>query len=268
MSKYIISLGFFLGSIAENTFAQSIVPIQLDRPDQTECPFIVPKGYIQVENGFTFEKIDNNTKTINFPTALWKYGVNEKFELRLITETAYTKQNTETNIGLMPITVGFKSSLCEEKGLMPKTSFIGHLTTSNVGSKTFHTAFVAPSFRFTMQHTLTEKVALAYNIGAEWDGENATPTYIYTLTTGVSLTNRLGAYAELYGFIGTKSSTNHRADGGFTYLVSNNFMVDISGGVGLTNNAPKQYVSLGVSYRFRVKAHPSPPKGREKESGI
>jgi hypothetical protein len=29
-------------------------------------------------------------------------------------------------------------------------------------------------------------------------------------------------------------------------------MIDISGGIGLTENAPKNYISFGISYRFKT----------------
>ena len=152
----------------------------------------------------------------------------------------------------MPITLGFKTSLFEEKGIIPKTSFIGHITTSNVGSKKFQNKYIAPSFRFTMQHTLTKRISLAYNLGAEWNGENAEQVYIYTLTTGVSLTDKIGCYAELYGFIANNNNPDHRFDGGFTYLINNNFIVDISGGFELAEGVSKNYISLGLSYRFKA----------------
>jgi hypothetical protein len=104
-----------------------------------------------------------------------------------------------------------------------------------------------------MQHTLSKLFALSYNLGAEWNGETAEPTYIYTLTTGISLTDKLGAYAEIYGFAPQDASADHRVDGGFTYLFNNNFIVDLSGGVGIINSDLKNYISLGVSYRFKVK---------------
>lgn len=252
MARYFISLGLLFYAEDNDLMAQS-TPIQLDRPDQTECPFIVPKNYMQVENGFTYEYAGNKQKSFSYPSTLWKYGVNDNFELRLITELVTEKNDSFNTTGLLPVTLGFKTKLLEEKGLIPKTSFIGHVTTSGVGSKNFHTTYIAPSFRFTMQHTLSQKLSLAYNLGAEWDGETARPTYIYTLTTGISLSEKLGSFVELYGFAPVSDKADHRFDGGLTYLVCNNCMIDISGGIGLTENAPDYFVSLGVSCRFSVK---------------
>jgi hypothetical protein len=208
--------------------------------------------YIQIENGITLETFDQNQKSFNYPSTLWKYGVNEKFELRLITELALEKTKENSINGFSPLTIGFKTSLFEEKCFIPKTSFIGHITTSKNGSNEFQTKYISPSFRFTMQHTLSEKISLAYNLGAEWNGENTEHSYIYTLTTGFSFTDKIGCYTELYGFIPTENKADHRFDCGLTYLINNDFMADISGGFGITENAPQNYFSLGLSYRFKT----------------
>jgi hypothetical protein len=246
----IISLLLF--ATISNLRGQTLVPIQLDRPDQTECPFITPVKYIQAENGFTYEYTSLTDKYFNYPSTLWKYGANEKTELRLITELVTLRQGNDAVSGLTPITIGFKTSLLEEKGIIPKTSFIGHITTAQIGSTDFQTKYIAPSFRFTMQHTISKKISLAYNLGMEWDGETAKHTYIYTLTTGFSLSDKIGCYTELYGFISNYGKPDHRFDGGFTWLINNDIMADLSGGVGITNNAPKGYLSLGFSYRFKL----------------
>ena len=253
MAKYFIPLAIYFVASTYHLFGQTLPAIQIDRPDQTECPFITPEKYIQIENGLTFETFDQSQTSFYYPSTLWKYGVNEKFELRLITEFVSEKRNINTTTGFLPITIGFKTSLVEERGIIPKISFIGHITTSKIGSKEFQAKYISPSFRFTMQHTLSESISLAYNLGAEWNGENAEYNYIYTLTTGFSLTDKIGCYTELYGFIPAYGKADHRFDGGFTYLINNNLIADISGGFGLTENAPKNYISLGISCRFKTK---------------
>ena len=101
-----------------------------------------------------------------------------------------------------------------------------------------------------MQHTLSEKMSFSYNLGAEWDGLSSHPNFIYTIATGYSFTNKLGSYIELFGFAPQKEIANHSLDGGFTYLINNNFMLDLSSGIGITNNAPDHYVALGFSFRI------------------
>ncbi|RZJ68453.1 MAG: transporter [Flavobacterium sp.] len=225
-------------------------PIATDRPDQTETPAIVPTGMFQAEIGFAFEKGNAGEETFVHPTALWKYGVNENFELRIITEFSSLNAPDKKITGLSPVLFGFKAKLLEEKGFIPKTSIIAHLQVPDLASKELKAEYYAALFRFTMQHTLSEHISLGYNLGAEWNGMTPNATFIYTLTTGFGLTEKLGCYVEVFGFAPEDETAYHSADGGFTYLVSDDFMLDASAGFGITEEAPDYYVSLGFSFRL------------------
>ncbi len=230
--------------------AQTKEPIQADRPDQTETPAIVPTGMFQAEAGFTFQKNKAHNHSNSLPSVLWKYGVNEKLELRLITEFVSEKDGTERSSGFTPIYIGLKVNLCEEKGIIPKTSLIGHIGLPNAASSNYKTDYVAPEFRFTMQHTLSDKLSLGYNLGCEWDGISPETTFVYTLTTGYAINDKLGCYAEAFGFAPENDIAYHSLDGGFTYLINDNFMIDLSSGFGITDNAPEHYTALGFSFRM------------------
>ncbi len=236
----------------KNSNAQDLPPIQTDRPDQTECPFITPKGYFQFENGFSYEKTTTTSNAIVAPTVLTKFGINDHFELRLITEFLIEKGYSNRISGINPILLGFKTRLFEEKGLLPLTSFIGHIGIPKLGSKNFQTRYYAPEFRFTMQHTISQKQTISYNLGAEWDGLSAEPSFIYTLTTGYSFSEKISGYVELYGFIPQFEKPDHRFDAGLNYLITPNHQLDISGGLGMSKTSAEYFISLGYSFRFKI----------------
>ena len=246
--KKILLVLFLMISI--RSLSQTNEPIQADRPDQTETPAIVPKGMFQIETGFSLQKNDPFSKTNTLPSILWKYGVNANFELRLITEFVSEKKDDMTVSGVTPVLIGCKIKLCEEKGIIPKASFIGHISLPNMASTKFKADTVAPEFRFVFQHTLSEKFTLSYNLGSEWDGFSAEPTFIYTLTTGYAITSKLGSYVEVFGFAPQNDKVNHNFDCGITYLINPNFMLDLSSGFGITDNAPDHYFAFGFSFRI------------------
>lgn len=257
MSKKIISLCIFYLFIQKTKAQNLLPPIALDRPDQTESPMIVPKGYIQIESGVNFENTKKEIKTNTLPTILWKYGITPNLEFRLITERTEISQmnfgDVSNKKGVNPITVGFKVNVFEEKGLLPETSLIMHYGTKKWGNKGLQTEKSTPSFRFLMQHTLSEKFSLSYNAGAEWDGNNPNNgSAIYTLTTGYAASPKIGFYLELYGFLPGKDQSEHNVDGGMTWLINNDLMADISTGLGLNNRAPNSFIALGLSWRFKV----------------
>jgi hypothetical protein len=232
--------------------AQDLPSIQTDRPDQTECPFITPRHYFQFENGFSYEHNDKDISEFVAPTVLTRFGINSYFELRLITEYTVINEKTKSTSGLNPILIGFKTSLLEEEGIIPTTSLIAHIGFSEAASSQYRANYYYPEFRFTMQHTISEKQTLSYNLGAEWNGEDKKPTFIYTLTTGYSLTEKIGGYVEFYGFVAQIGKADHRFDLGLTYLFNPNHQLDLSGGVGLSAISPQYYLAIGYSFRFKV----------------
>lgn len=107
-----------------------------------------------------------------------------------------------------------------------------------------------PEFRFVIQHTISEKRVLATILAPNGIGLSPLPTLIYNIAKEYSFTDKLVSYIELFGFAPQKKIENHTLDGGFTYLINNNFMLDLSSGIGITNNAPDHYVALGFSFRI------------------
>jgi hypothetical protein len=149
------------------------------------------------------------------------------------------------------LTIGFKAKLADEKGIIPQTSVICHLGINQLASKYYKTASYIPSYRFTMMHTISEKMNLSYNLGTEWNGNDAIATFIYTLTTGYSFSNKLGGYIEVFGFMKGIKDQDNRCDGGITYQFTENQQFDISAGLGLSTVSPAYYLSCGYSFRFK-----------------
>lgn len=247
-------LFFFCSLNAQQDSIISLSPIEADRPDQTETASLVPKGYFQMENGFSIEDTEPGF-IYTHPSTLWKVGVSEYFELRVITEYINIQLDPNPKVdGFLPVKVGFKSKLFEQNGLIPKTSFIGHLSIPGLASKQFQQTYFAPDMRLAFQYAIGDRYAVGYNFGAEWDGETPRPDFIYTLSVSAGLFSGLSVYAEGYGSVPQQREDDAelRIDGGFTYLVSNDVLVDISGGIGITDNAPERYVAIGLSYRFKM----------------
>ena len=247
---------FLLAMIISLQLKAQVEKIDTNRPDQTESAVTVPRHYFQAEFGFNKENTHDRDYDLLHPTALFKYGL-KRFEFRLETTFKSSYQhmipNPKWTTGLDPVVIGFKAALWEEKKLIPKTSFIFHLALPKFASKPFQADHLAPDFRFTMQHSLTETIGLGYNLGAEWDGFTKQPTWIYTLAPGFNLGEKWYAYIEAFGFLRADSSPEHNLDGGIAYYISNDTKIDISGGFGISRNAPKNYVAIGFSFRCNTR---------------
>lgn len=228
--------------------------IKTDRPDQTETPHLVPDGYFQMELGFSITDTDPGF-LYNYPSALWKYGVTDNFELRLQTDFVTIQEEGEADEnGFLPISVGFKSRLSEQKGILPKMSFIGSVRLPGVVSEEFEIEYLAPQTRLAFEHVVSDWFNVSYNVGLFWNGQDPEPSVLYTLSTGFALTKRLGLFAEVYGETPQRDSEDLPlyANAGLTYLVGNDFQLDVSASQGITDNAPLRYVAAGFSYRFKL----------------
>jgi Putative MetA-pathway of phenol degradation len=258
MNKYFFStcLFFFLLNTA-TAQTGAIDPIDTDRPDQTESVNTVPKNWFQFEFGFSRQENERNNYEYLTPTLLSKYGLSNRIELRLITSVFTTSTllipaGRVRKTGLDPVEVGAKISLWEEKKGIPKTTFLFHVAIPGFASNTNDINLVAPNLRLTMQNSIAKNFSIGYNIGAEWNGEDHNPAYIYTLSPGFNFAKNWYGYIEIFGAVKKNEFPQHSIDGGFAYNVSNNTKVDISSGIGISNAAPRWYIAVGFSVRFKT----------------
>jgi len=232
-----------------------------DRPDATESPTAMPKGFLQVETGAFYEAFEENaikTETFAYNTTLVRYGLLNNLELRLgwdfVKGKTMVNGTTLENVtsGFNPLLFGFKTTIAQENGCFPEIGFMGHLFLPFTASTDYRPETTGADFRFSFAHTLSEKSSLAYNLGAAWGDDSSELAYIYTLAYGYSITEKFGAYAELYGDLPEDSKSNHLWDVGLTYLISNNVQLDATVGSSFTKGQDV-LLSAGVSFRLPKK---------------
>ncbi len=242
--KHFWSLLFFTSA----SLAQSEV-ISTDFPDQTESPTLVNPHMFQAEIFFCREKHDSGFSTLA-PSMLIRFGVNEHFEVRATTTYAIIDQTGNSVKGFEPVNIGLKAKLMDENGAIPTTSLIAHLQFPGMASAPFLANYHATDICLAMQHTLSDKTSLGYNLGAGWDGFSAHATFLYTLAAGYSLTDTLTCFGEIYGFAPEDQTAWHSVDGGFTLLTGRNLLVALWGGIGLTDDAPDYFAAAGFAFRL------------------
>ncbi len=230
--------------------------IDPERPDQSESPDLVTKNIFQAEFGFNKENSSGRNYDLLYPTSLFKYGLN-KIELRLeaVLRSSYEHliPNPKWETGLDPVMIGFKIGLLQEKKFIPKTSLISSLGIPVLASKNFRSDHVAPSIKLVMSNTLSEHADLSYNFGAEWDGFTSTPDWLYTISQSFSFAKSWTTFIEVFGFLRKNEPPMHSIDSGIGYCISNDTKVDLAAGLGISDAAPKSYITIGFS--FRLKAH-------------
>lgn len=239
----------------ENTGKGDIIT---DRPDATEAPSVVPKGYLQAETGGFYESFKENDIKFErsvYNTTLLRYGILENLELRVgwNFEKQSVKLNDMTLVndqnGLSPLLLGVKVAIAEENNGFPEVGLIGHVFLPFSASSDFKPQTTGVDFRFAFSHTLSERSNLSYNIGAEWGDDSPEVAYIYTIAYGYAISEKFGAFVELYGNFPENSSANHLWDAGLTYLLKPNIQFDVSIGTAFTEG---QDILLSGGLSFRV----------------
>lgn len=251
-------LSFFGSFYVVAQESQSPGEIITDRPDETEAPSLVPKGYLQIETGAFFEKREEEnlqSRLTTYNTTLLRYGLLENLEIRIGADLIRFEEDLpglgtkEYDTGLEPLLLGVKIGIAEEKGILPQIGFLGHLHLPFAAAKDYKPETTGVDFRFAFTHTLTTRSDLSYNLGAKWVNDNAEVSYIYTLAYGYGITDALGLYAELYGDLPEAGKAEHQWDAGATYLLAKNFQLDAFVGSGI--KGPQQlWVGGGLSIRL------------------
>lgn len=243
-------------SIAQN---DSIPFLNSDRPTQSESPFLMQKGFFQVEIGAIYVDRDDKEKQlerIRLGTTLLRYGVFQNFEIRLSGSYemvhVYLKETLQdsTERGLGPVTAGFKVLVAHEKGIRPEMSILGSITFRHIGDEAFSPTYSFPTGKLLCTHNLTKKLSLGYNIGFSYSGETADGFFIYSGYLGYYISAKLLAFVEAYGNFDQGDTPNNRGDTGLTYKIRQNLQVDLSGGMAFDDDVHRYFGSAGLSWRI------------------
>lgn len=236
---------FLLLLISVCALAQSEGRIETDRPDQTECPFIVKKGYVQAEIGF-----NRSTSEYLFPTSLVKYGLSKRFELRYVSVLG---QEPGKETRFQTEAIGFKWALVQPSGWKPRTSVIVHYNWDHQNRDFSEKNLRGHSIGdvvFTMQNDFYERCGIGYNLGMEMHS-NGSFEGIYRIAPNRLIGKKGYAYVEVFGRFPASEFADHSYDGGFAYYVNEDVKLDISAGQSFLH-PEDYYFAVGLSFRFRV----------------
>lgn len=215
--------------------AQNNLPINTDRPDQSDGTYILTKNNFQIENGIT---VANQTFINNF---MLRYGITNSTEIRLLADAG----KEEGINGLKPIGVSIKQRIIENKGIVPAITLVGYLRQEDIASKSFKTNETSYNILLAFQNDITDALSVGYNIGTAKGFKNIS----FTTSVGYSCTNKLTAYAEYFSNFIKQNNPSHNIDGGLLYLLKNNLQIDAAIGSSMTEKN-SLFFTTGISYKF------------------
>ena len=249
--KYLLTSWLLLSMTIDVVQAQSEEPLSTDRPGEgTDAASVVGASTFQLEMGI-FREWDQqgNYSSLQYPTALLRYGVLDKMEIR-IASGLFTSQ-TKRGAGWSPVDVSAKVTLIDQpQGWLPQAALLVGLTLPKTGSSSEQSRFTQPRIVLLLNHTLASWLGITTNLGAHWEDDSPETIYRYALSFDVSVSDRVGAFAEFYGDLPEASRNAHLFNAGLIYLINYNLQLDMAAGTALTERAPDFYVGGGLSVRW------------------
>ena len=223
-----------------------------DRPDRTESAAAIPRGLVQVETGYLFSR-DEGVDTFEVPGTLVRLGLGARTELRLghagIIGSARRHGAGDSEIGA-------KVNLIETAdGWTPELAVLGGLSLPT-GAEHHSSGRADPSFLVAGAHELSSRLSVGYNVGAAWESSPDRPDrealLLYSLALGIGVTDRLGAFVEVFGDRRTAgdATTGVSIDGGLTFLLTRTMQIDLYVGRGLHGPTADTFVGTGLSFRL------------------
>lgn len=223
-----------------------------DRPDQTESAAVVPRGLFQAETGYLFIR-DGGVNGHAGPGTLFRIGLGARTELRLGhaglvgTPDGHGAGDGEigAKINLVPHADDRRTAFALLGAVSLPTGALG--ISSGGADASFLTAFA---------RELGPRLSLGWNVGAAWESSPDRPGreafLVCSLALGVGLTDRLGAFLEIFGDrqVGGAASAAASVDTGLTLLLTDVVQFDVSAGRGLRGPADDLFVGTGLSLRW------------------
>lgn len=230
----------------QHAFGQELVT---DRPDQTESSVTVPKGSLQIESGFLLGFAGENrftTSDLLLPTTLFRIGMTNNLELRLVNQVEHIKTEFEEFTGISDLEVGAKWQFFVSENSGTEIAFLSHLVIPT-GSHELSGHSFATINKLAFSHILSESSGIGYNLGYNYFG-TGNGDLIYSASFGYSLNNKTAVFIEPYGEVADFNHFILNSDTGITYLLGSNLQADFSFGTGLNNRM--NYIAFGISWRI------------------
>lgn len=238
-----------LFTILTSSIYAQVPELVTDRPDVTESANIVPQGSLQLEHGLSMT-VSGNVTQLGLLSTLLRYGVNDHFELRGEIFPVSEWEGSLLNTGFTPSSLGMKVRLNPHHGQAPELALLTHFTFSNLATSEWQEDFNSLRVLFAAQTGITERLSAGTNAGFSYTGSSSTLRYVYSVSFGYSITERIGVYAEQFTESGAPGyPASFFVDGGATWLVAPLCQLDINSGFSLSEQG-SYFWGMGVSWRI------------------
>jgi hypothetical protein len=242
--------------------------IETDRHDFTQSAKTVGQGVFQIETGYTYFYLDEDDEIERAhatPELMLRYGLSEDIEFRFRWDYAWEFPDAEEHRhGAEDIRMAFKLGVSEFEGLRPESALEIRWTVPT-GGAAWSTGQIEFGLDYIYDWQLTEHFTLYGSTG--WNttgladfayvGEHPDEDHFWEVTqsvaVGAELTERVTMYAEFFGLYthGRERELNRTFFNiGVDYYLTDDVLLDVRFGTGLTRDAEDFFSGVGGAVRF------------------
>ncbi|MGA2061897.1 MAG: transporter, partial [Thermoguttaceae bacterium] len=197
----------------------------------------------------------------DLPELLVRYGLAERLELRVAWDEGMVFESRRdrntgrivTESGSTDMDIGFKYALTQQDKWRPQSAIITAVS-APVGTPELSSEQVDVLINYLYSWEFTEKLSLNCSTGSLWTAESGDhfSQFFQSASVEYELTKKLHVFNEWAVFLRRDYSDNRPQfyyDAGLTYLVTPNFQLDWSAGVGLNHAADGFFTGCGLTIR-------------------
>ena len=233
---------------AQEVASEEAFAVSADRPGMATGVGVLPFKTIQWETGFQWDYADRQ-HSFTLPTTMFRFGVAPFAELRLEYDgTLYSDAKWQYQVE--PLILGTKIRVFDGWKAVPKISFLANIAIP-ITKEAYQSSHVAPSLYLLCENDVTDWLNLCYNLGAEWNGVDATPSTFLALCLGFTINDQWGAFVESYNYftrLNSDTEADWNIDAGFTYMPHHCVQLDVYASINCQDPAMYSNVGLGVAW--------------------
>lgn len=237
-------------------------PIVTDRPDFTEASSTVGNGVIQAEMGYTFFYNDGGAGASEsshvYPELLLRFGViSDWIEFRFGQTLISLLEPEQSSTGFGDTYLGVKFGIVPQLGILPELSIVPQLTVPS-GSADLRADRVLYGVNVLYSWSILNDSYLGastqFNQRQADDPDQVFTSFAQALVGGTRWDDAWGSYIEWFALFADSScgdEDSHFANGGMTYLVTNNLQLDVRLGTRLQGRIGEEiFAGFGLSVRY------------------
>lgn len=235
-----------------------------DRPDQTESPYTVDAGHLQLEMdffSFTYDRTAAATaRSFSAAAINLKIGLLNNIDAQFVFDSYLREEvqsggQTVSASGSGDFQTRLKVNLWgDDSGdtalaIMPFVKW--PVPAGGLGNGVVEGGVIVP-FGINLSERFSLTMMTEVDVLKDSASVGYHPDFVNSITLGSALTEKLGAYVEFFSVTTTESGNNWigQFDFGFTWSATENIRFDAGVNIGVTSSAPDWQPFIGGTFRY------------------